>query len=354
MLKKRLRAFAKPLYQQLRSSMIVDRNSDWRRAIFVSSGARTGSTWVSELINYRNEYRFLYEPFFIRPLGFPDLQQVLPDKRIQYLRPSNDSPELIAQAQYILSGRFRHPHVDQYNTRIVCDKRLVKEVQSNLWAMWLKEHFPALPTVLLLRHPIPTIRSRYADYFRVAPERRADVDVDRGRRRAHYLQLVFGQKELVDDHLAPLRSQLEAAETVMEQRAVIWCIQNYVPLRQFAQGEAFITFYENYCIEPEKEIRSLNAYLGQAIDDSSLSRFLGRLRKPSANSKLKAEMLDGWKMVTSWQRKATAQDISQTAAVLKIFGLDTVYAAGDPLPIAAGASGMLRAAASSAKTGSQP
>ncbi|MBC5824887.1 MAG: sulfotransferase [Candidatus Eremiobacteraeota bacterium] len=341
MFDKTLKQFVKPVYQQLRSSLIVNRNLDWRTAIFISSGARTGSTWVSQLVNYRNEYRFLYEPFFIRPLGFPALQQFLPDKRIQYLRPNNDDRKLISQAEYILSGRFRHPHVDQYNTKFVCARRLVKEVQSNLWVKWLKTHFPSLPIILLLRHPIPTIRSRYADYFRVPPSYRGDVDVDPGRRRSRYLDLVFGQKDLVDDHLASMRSQLESADTVMEQRTVIWCIQNYVPLRQFQRGEIFITFYENYCIEPEKEIRRLNAYLGQKIDDSSLSRFLTRLRKPSANSKLKAEMLDGWKMVTSWQKKATAQDISQTAAVLKLFGLDAVYSAADPLPNADGAAELL-------------
>ncbi len=342
--KRRLR----PLYRDLRSRVIIDKNHDWRRAIFVSSGARTGSTWVSQLINYRNEYRFMYEPFFIRPLGFPDLRNVLPDKRIQYLRPSHIDPTLFDEAEFILSGRFRHPHVDQYNTRVFCEKRLVKEVQSNLWAMWLKKQFPRLPIILLLRHPIPTIRSRYPEYYRVPPERRSEVDASPDRRRAHYLELVFGQNELVEDHLAPLRSQLENADTVMEQRAVIWCIQNYVPLRQFAQGELFITFYENYCIEPENEILRLNAYLGQKIDDSSLKRFLGRLRKPSANSKLKADMLDGWKMVTSWQKKAIEDDIRQTDAVLTLFGLNSVYSAGYPLPNAKRANDLLRLPSSSA------
>src|SRR5205807_10185872 len=113
---------------------------------------------------------------------------------------------------------------------------------------------------------------------------------------------------------------------------VIWCIQNYVPLRQFARGEIYLTFYENFCVDPENEIRRVCAHLGDKIDDASLAKFLARLRRPSANSKLKADMLDGWKMVSSWQKKTPLEDVRQAQAVLKIFGLDRIYDAAQPLP----------------------
>jgi Sulfotransferase family len=326
--KQRLR----PYYRKLRSSLIVDRNGDWRKSIFVSSGARTGSTWVSQLINFDNRYRYMYEPFISMPLGYPEILTALPDNRILYLRPNDDNAKYVAQAEHIISGRFHHPRTDMYNTRIFVDKRLVKEVQSNLWLKWLKVHFPSMPVILLLRHPVPTIRSRYAEYFDLPVERRGEIDNDVAARHAHYRELVFGQPDLVADHLEPLRPALEAAETVAEQRAVVWCIQNYVPLRQFSRGEILLTFYENFCVDPENEIRRVASHLGDRIDDESLGRFLDRLRRPSANSKLKAEMLDGWKMVSSWQKKAPAEDVAQTKAVLKIFGLDKIYDASEPLP----------------------
>ena len=62
------------------------------------------------------------------------------------------------------------------------------------------------------------------------------------------------------------------------------------------RGEIYLTFYENFCVDPENEIRRICAHLGEKIDDASLARFLARLRRPSANSKLKSEMLDGWKI----------------------------------------------------------
>ena len=336
-LKQRLR----PYYKKLRSSLIIDRNGDWRKSIFVSSGARTGSTWVSQLINYNNAYRYMYEPFISMPLGYPEIFTALPDNRIMYLRPEEHIPKYVAQAEYIISGRFKHPRTDQYNMRFIVDKRLVKEVQSNLWLKWLKNNFPELPVILLLRHPIPTIRSRFAEYFNEPVEQRSEIDRNPAERTAHYKELTFGQEKLVADHLQPLRAALEGAETVMEQRAVVWCIQNYVPLRQFARGEIYLTFYENFCVDPENEIRRISEHLGEKIDDASLARFLDRLRRPSANSKLKSEMLDGWKMVSSWQKKTPPEDIRQAQKVLEIFGLDRIYNAAEPLPDVAAANAYL-------------
>jgi hypothetical protein len=336
-LKQRLR----PYYKRLRSSLIVDRNGDWHKSIFISSGARTGSTWVSQLVNYNNAYRYMYEPFISMPLGYPEIFTALPDNRIMYLRPDDRNAKYISQAEFIISGRFKHPRTDQYNTRFIVDKRLVKEVQSNLWLKWLKGHFAELPVILLLRHPVPTIRSRFAEYFNAPVEQRGAIDRDPVARKAHYLELAFGQKNLVADHLEPLRSALEGAETVMEQRAVIWCIQNYVPLRQFHRGEIYLTFYESFCVDPENEIRRICRHLGDTIDDASLAKFLARLRRPSANSKLKTEMLDGWKMVSSWQKKTPPEDVRQTQNVLKIFGLDAIYDAAQPLPNVAAANDYL-------------
>ena len=327
-MKQRLR----PYYRRLRSSLIVDRNGDWRKSVFISSGARTGSTWISQLVNFDNRYRYMYEPFISMPLGYPEIFAALPDNRILYLRPHDEHPKYAQQAEHVLSGRFRDPRTDMYNARFIVDKRLVKEVQSNLWLKWLKARFPALPVILLLRHPVPTVRSRYAEYFDVPVDRRADVDDDPKARDAHYRELVFGQADLVADHLAPLRSALEGMKTVVEQRAVIWCLQNYVPLRQFERGEILLTFYETFCVDPENEIRRVAAHLGERIDDASLARFLDRLRRPSANSKLKAEMLDGWKMVSSWQKKAPPDDVRQTQTVLELFGLHRIYNAAEPLP----------------------
>ena len=321
----RWKSVLRPLWNQVRSASIVDRSADAAQTVFLSSGARTGSTWISEIINFENDYRFLFEPFSLvvplRPSWAPRLE---PDDRLRYIRPECDDRDLIEQAARVVSGRFRHPEVDQYNynARVAFDRRLVKETKSNLFLKWLHRHFPEMKLLLLMRHPIPTVLSRLHDV----------ADIDRSRRDAEYRSLMFGQPELVEDHLAPFRDVLEAATTVVEQRLAVWCVQNYVPLRQFAAGEIHIMFYETMCVDPAAELRRLYVYLGQDLDEKKLARAQRRLRQPSSTIHRDVKTFpDGWDVVSRWQKEATSDDVAAALRMLGAFGLDTIYGAG-PMP----------------------
>ena len=159
----RWKSMLRPIWNHVRSATIVDGGADAAKTVFLSSGARTGSTWVSEIINFENDYRFLFEPFSmvvpLRPSWAPRLE---PDDRLRYIRPECDDRDLLEQAARVVSGRLRHPEVDQYNynARVAFDRRLVKETKSNLFLKWLHRHFPQMKLLLLMRHPIPTVLSR--------------------------------------------------------------------------------------------------------------------------------------------------------------------------------------------------
>lgn len=321
----RWKSVLRPLWNHVRSASIVDGDADAAETVFLSSGARTGSTWVSEIINFEHDYRFLFEPFSmvvpLRPSWAPKLE---PDDRLRYIRPECDDRELIEQAAKVLSGNFRHPEVDQYNynARVEFDRRLVKETKSNLYLKWLQRRFPQMKLLLLMRHPIPTVLSRMHDV----------ADIDRSRRNAEYRSLMFGQPELVEDHLAPFRDVLESATTVVEQRLAVWCVQNFVPLRQFAAGEIHIMFYETMCVDPAGELRRLYAYLGQELDDKKLARALRRLRRPSSTIHRDVKAFpDGWDVISRWQKEATADDVAASKRLLGAFGLDAIYGEG-PMP----------------------
>jgi hypothetical protein len=321
----RWKSMLRPLWNRVRSASIVDSNADAANTVFLSSGARTGSTWVAEIINFENDYRFLFEPFSmvvpLRPSWAPRLE---PDDRLRYIRPECDDRELIEQAERVVSGRFRDPEVDQYNynLRIAFDRRLVKETKSNLFLKWLHCRFPQMKLLLLMRHPIPTVLSRMHDV----------ADIDRSRRNAEYRSLMFGQPELVEDHLAPFRDVLESATTVVEQRLAVWCVQNFVPLRQFAAGEIHIMFYETLCVDPAGELRRLYAYLDRDLDDKKLERALGRLRRPSSTIHRDVKAFpDGWDVISRWQSEASSDDVAASKRVLGAFGLDAIYGEG-PMP----------------------
>jgi hypothetical protein len=342
----------RPTYNNVRSRILIDNSNDWRDTLFVSTGGRTGGTWVSQLINFDRTYRLMFEPASREYLMVPRrLLPMLQDNRLQYIRPSSTDPELTLRAEEVITGRFRQGHTDQYNytPRIVFKKRLVKETKSNLYAKWLHNRFPGMPIVLLLRHPISAIMSRQPDYFDLSPALRDSAD-DAVRRTRDYLALTLGQPELMQDFLEPFRPLIESATTVFAQRMAVWCIQNYVPLHQFEPGEVHVAFYEDFCIDPVKQMRRLREFLGTGLRDDEAERIRMKSRKPSSTVHRTAvhgyrepAQIDGYEQIAKWTKRVQPDEQRQAAEMLRAFGLDGVYSATDPVPSLEGAAALMRA-----------
>jgi hypothetical protein len=342
----------RPAYNNLRSKLMIDNSNDWRDTLFVSTGGRTGGTWVSQLINFDLSYRLMFEPASREYLMVTrDRLPMLRDNRLQYIRPSSTDPELVRRAEEVITGRFRQGLTDQYNytPRIVFKKRLVKETKSNLFAKWLHERFPGMPIVLLVRHPISSIMSRQPEYFDLPPDQRAATD-EAVQRTRDYKALALGQPELMQDFLEPFRAVIEAATSVFAQRMVVWCIQNYVPLHQFAPGEVHLAFYENFCIEPVKEMRRLRRFLGSELRDDEVDRIMRRSRQRSSTLHRTAvhgfrepSEIEGYEQIAKWTKRVQPDEQRLAAETLRAFGLDGVYSATDPLPDFKGAESLMRA-----------
>lgn len=312
----RAKSALKQVYLRAKSAAIVDRGHDLADTVFLAGGARSGTTWLSELINYDNAYRYMFEPFGVRQLG--DFWYG------SYLRPDDADAATRDRAEFILSGRFHDPWVDQFNKRLSVERRLIKEVRANLWVKWLRTQFPQVPVVLIMRHPIPTVRSRFKRYFDAKD--RSLVDTDPAKRTAEFRHYLLDQRALVDDHLGPFKQVIENAESVWDQRLLVWCVQNYVPLRQLKSGDAYIAFYESFCLDPIGELRKLFAFLGRQVDDAAANR----VWKPSPMARYDT-MPDPTTLVTGWTKKVPDADVARAVELLKLFGLDDIYGA-DPLP----------------------
>src|SRR5450755_2150256 len=315
-----VKAALKQTYLRIKSAAIVERNHDLGQTVFLAGDARSGTTWLSDLINHDNAYRYMFEPFGKRQLGEFWYGS--------YLRPDDADPSLRALAQDVLSGRLRDPWVDQFNRRLLVQRRLVKEVRANLWIKWLRVQFPEIPTIFLIRHPIPTVRSRFKRYFDAKDK--AAIDVDPQGRTRDYKHYLLGQPALVADHIAPFAREIESAVDVYDQRLFTWAVQNFVPLRQLASGDAHVVFYEHLVMDPAGEMQRLFAFLNRTAGDAPLRN----VWKPSAMSRFK-EVPDPLKLVNGWVDKVPAADVSRAGEILGLFGLDKIYSA-DPMPVSGG------------------
>lgn len=285
---------------------------DHRRTVFIAGTGRSGTTWLGGLVNHDRRYRNVFEPF--HPGKVEDFRGF---RSKQYLRPGDRREEFLAPARRVLSGELRNGWTDRGGA-FLAHRRLVKEVRANLLLGWLAENFPEMSIVLLLRHPCAVVSSRLALGWR------------------DNLDETMGQEDLVQDHLLPMEREILAARDPFERHLFLWCIDNYVPLKQFRPGALHLCFYENLLLDPEPELRRLSAALSQNFDGKVLSR----LERPSPTNRRGAPVD---RSVDGWRRGMTGRRLGRTLEILGLFGLDRVYGEG-PLPDPSGARALMAGA----------
>lgn len=287
-----------PLKRRLGVRYLIDHGSNVESAIVLAGTARSGTTWVSEIINHRNEYRYIFEPF--NPKKVPLVASFGSRK---YMRPEEEDAQLSLAVQLILSGRIRNPWTERFNRRFIADRRLVKCIRANLLLKWMQIRFPAVPIVLLLRHPCAVAYS-YAE---------------QGWHGS--VESLVTQSSLVEDFLSPYRREIERARSSFERAVFIWCIETLVPLIQFRPGELYVMFYEQLLQDPEVETCRLFAFLGKPADASVVDKIF----KPSLTSRKNSAISTGDNPLDSWRSKVGAAKVRRTLEIVRMFGLDEIY-----------------------------
>jgi Sulfotransferase family len=289
----------------------LDLGGDHRSAVYVAGSGRSGTTWLAEVINYRNAYRYMFEP--LTPPHVPEFQHLI---RGQYLRPENHDPAYLTPMASVLNGRLRHRWVDYYNRRPVATRRLVKDVYANLMLKWIQVNFPGMPIVFVLRHPCAVLTSRLS----LAPS-------DLHQRFEPDLERFLAQDELMADFIAPFEGAMRDASTPLERQAFWWCVENYVPLRMCAGGEIHAVCYERLRNDPAEEIPLMGTFIGRTFDPVVFTRMQRRSLTTGPHSALQ---VDG-EPITNWTRRWSDEDVKRVVRILSLFGLDEIYT-DSPMP----------------------
>ena len=283
---------------------------DHTETVFLAGSGRSGTTWLSDLINHDSGYRQIFEPF--HPQKVEDFRGF---GSKQYLRPGDRREAFLEPARRAVTGELLRSRWTDRGGAPGAGRRLVKDIRANLLLGWLAENFPGMPIVLLMRHPCAVVSSRLALGWR------------------DNLAETMAQRDLVEDHLLPVEGRILSARDPFERHLFLWCIDNHVPLRQFSPGGIHLCFYEKLLLDPEPELRRLFAFLGREFDDG----ILGKLERPSSTSRRWSRpSADGWRS------RVAGEQVARAGEVLGLFGLDRVYGPGT-MPDPAGALALMGA-----------
>lgn len=294
------------LASQTKHDFFLDYGSDYRNSIFLSGVSRSGTTWASNIINYRNEYRYIFEPFDSDRV---EICQKFKDR--QYLKPDNQDEAFLKVANAILTGKIKSKWTDKFNKKRITNKRLIKDTRANFLLKYLKVNFPELKIILLLRHPCAVANSRIKLKW------------------ATNLDKYLLQNDLMQEYLNPFRQYIQDSQTlyklnredIFENSIFAWCCQNYVPLKQFKFNEICIVFYENLCIDPEMEIKKIFSFLGKSYEENVLES----LEQPSQVTRKDSSISTGDNLVNGWRNHITDEQITRAVKILSLFGLDEIY-----------------------------
>jgi len=275
---------------------------------FVAGMGRSGTTWVSDLINYDNRYRVLFEPFFT-----PNVPEACDFPYIPYISPDTENPILEKAARKLLSGSVKNQWIERDNHKIFYLKRMVKEVRANLMLGWIKRLFPTMHIILVVRHPLAVLSSwQKRGWGNMPGTKTSDLD------------LILGQSALLTDF--PIIGQMKKKVDIGDyfQRLLFeWCIMYYVPFQQVESNQIHTIFYENLILNFEYEIHNLYGLLG--VDPQKALKCIDPAKASSTNF-WERDFSSGKEFaLTEWKATFSSAQINKTAEMLTAFGLDALY-----------------------------
>jgi len=280
----------------------------YREVVWLIGDGRSGTTWVSSLINHQHRYREMFEPFHSRVLertnGF------LPN---QYIRPDDPREAFRNVAAAVFSGRLTHSRVDADTRSALYKGLLIKDIFANLFACWALQRFPDLRILLLLRNP-----------FAVA--------VSKLHKRQWSWTInpldLLNQTDLYEDYLHPFEAlirRISSRNDYIQNQILIWSILNYVPLRQFRTDQLHVVFYEDVCVSPDDEVSRIMRHIRPHDAEQRVTIPVEVVRKPSRVTDRDRMLPTGASPIDSWRHELTPAQIDAGLAILAHFSLDGLY-----------------------------
>jgi len=281
---------------------------NYDEVIWVLGDGRSGTTWLSGLLNHNNNYRDMFEPF--HPTLVADMDFLLPH---QYVRQEDTNEKLLKIASDVFTGKFTDPRVDFGNRSLVYNGLLIKDIFANLLCYWAKQHFPHIKPVIIIRNPfsVALSKSKKKDWFWVTEP-------------LDFLK----QEALYKDFMSPFEETIRKTsekKNLLLNHVLIWAIVNYVPLRQFKPGEIHFCFYEDLFSDPVNEVKKIFNYVKGPAKSHEIHLATDIINRPSHVTDDNSTLLSPQSPIMAWKNEFPAARVDDGLKILEKFGLDCLY-----------------------------
>lgn len=278
------------------------------KTFLISSMGRSGSTFLTDVINFNNQARVMFEPFksdsvkaassFVYPC-FIDGDDKLENE--------------FKNAEQILTGKVNSTWINKENSSLRPKFRLIKDIRTNLMLSWLKNNFKEIKVIVLVRHPCAVVKSWLKAGFGDGIKAR---------------DLLLQNQKFVNSFPKVLISEYKNADSPFERMIFFWCFYYQITFSNFDTNDAHFVFYENLINDKHNEVKNLFDFLELEYNPEQMFR---NYSQPSSTANYSGGFTGSFN-VDGWKNSCTQKEIQRAMEILKIFNLDKLYDFETALP----------------------
>lgn len=300
------------LRRRLLARAYLDLGFRERDIIFVAGTARSGTTWVGEVIAQATRGRIIFEPFLLdtdwdftpTKQSYLDESQLLRNVRLYIPNEACARSSYHDQIEQILKGRVWSRWSEVQARPGLFRRRVIKEIRANLFLGYIVRHWSAMKIILVIRHPWHVINSQLAKNGKGW-----GFDWD---------EEIYTQKQLGQDWLQPFSGLIREANGIIDRLALQWCIETYVPLKQLQHAQnRLVVRYEELAYHPSERW----PVVAEFLSDTGWSEQLFRKRAPALTF-TSARTLDQIRKRHDPLVYLTPKAKARIAHIVEAFGLD--------------------------------
>jgi len=271
----------------------------YNKHLIITGSARSGTSWLSEVIARQFRYRMLFEPEheFNTEKG-----ELICDK---WIKAKQDSPEANKYLSKVFSNRVDIDWIAQISNRkykmhlwpFIPKKYIIKFVRANLSAKYMNKAFQ-IPVLHIIRNPYDTLASQQRVKFPWL------YDLKYFKKQDDLVALV---KEHFDFDITKTDSYNN-----LEILTLRWCLENILPLQVLEPYQ-----YKHRIIRHEDLRGDINIFLGicKEFNLKPLANIEEEYKRPSSKTHPRSTIINAENKV----KKFNEEEMGQINSLLTIF-----------------------------------